>query len=152
MTFQRDSLPDPVSYFENRGLALKGPGKWKTTACAFHDGSDSMRVNTSNGAWGCMSCGAKGGDVLAYEMQFTGAEFVEACKALGAWVEDGRAPVQHKPSPLTPRQALSVLAFESTLVAVAAGNTGKGVVLSDVDKARLMTAAGRINLIAEGFQ
>ena len=152
MTFKRDDLPDPVIYFENRGLTLKGPGKWKTTACTFHDGSDSMRVNTSNGAWVCMSCGAKGGDVLAYEMQFTGAEFVEACKALGAWVEDGRAPVQHKPSPLTPRQALSVLAFESTLVAVAAGNTGKGVVLSDVDKARLMTAAGRINLIAEGFQ
>ena len=152
MTFQRDNLPEPVSYFENHGLVLKGPGKWKTTSCTFHGGSDSMRVNTGSGAWVCMSCGAKGGDVLAYEMQFTGAEFIEACKSVGAWVDDGRAPVQHKPSPLTPRQALSVLAFESTLAAVAAGNLAQGVALSAVDLSRLLTAAGRINLIAEAFQ
>jgi len=71
---------------------------------------------------------------------------------VGAWVDDGRAPVQHKPSPLTPRQALSVLAFESTLAAVAAGNLAQGVALSAVDLSRLLTAAGRINLIAEAFQ
>jgi len=152
MTFQRDNLPEPVIYFENHGLVLKGPGKWKTTSCTFHGGSDSMRVNTGSGAWVCMSCGAKGGDVLAYEIQFTGTEFVDACKAVGAWVDDGRAPVQHKPSPLTPRQALSVLAFESTLAAVAAGNLAQGVALSAVDLSRLLTAAGRINLIAEAFQ
>lgn len=152
MSFQRDNLPEPVSYFENHGLVLKGPGKWKTTSCTFHGGSDSMRVNTGSGAWVCMSCGAKGGDVLAYEIQFTGAEFIEACKAVGVWVDDGRTHVQHKPSPLTPRQALSVLAFESTLAAVAAGNIGKGVILSTTDMARLLTAAGRINLIAEAFQ
>ena len=111
-----------------------------------------MRVNTGSGAWVCMSCGAKGGDLLAYEMQFTGAEFVDACKAVGAWVDDGRAPIQHKPSPLTPRQALSVLAFESQLTAVAAGNAAKGVALSAADLARLMTAASRINQIAEAFQ
>lgn len=151
MTFQRENLPEAVGYFENHGLALKGPGKWKTTSCTFHGGSDSMRVNTGSGAWVCMSCGAKGGDVLAYEMQFTGAEFIDACKALGAWVNDGRAPVQQKPSSLTPRQALSVLAFESTLAAVAAGNTAKGVALSGVDLARLMTAARRINQIAEAL-
>lgn len=152
MTFQRDNLPEPVGYFENHGLALKGSGKWKTTSCIFHGGSDSMRINSSNGGWVCMSCGVKGGDVLAYEMQLTGAEFVDACKALGAWVNDGRTQVHHKPSPLTPRQALSVLAFESSMTAVAAGNMGKGVVLSDVDLARLLIAAGRINQIAEAFQ
>jgi len=152
MSFNRENLPEPVGYFENHGLVLKGPGKWKTTSCTFHGGSDSMRVNTGSGAWVCMSCGEKGGDVLAYEMKFTGAEFVDACKAVGAWVEDGRAPVQHKASPLTPRQALSVLAFETTLAAVAAGNTAKGVSLNAADLARLMTAASRINLIAEAFQ
>jgi hypothetical protein len=152
MTFQRDNLPEPVGYFENHCLVLKGSGKWKTTSCIFHGGSDSMRINTSNGGWVCMSCGVKGGDVLAYEMQFTGAEFVDACKALGAWVNDGRIQSHHKPSPLTPRQALSVLAFESSMTAVAAGNMGKGVVLSDVDLARLLIAAGRINQIAEAFQ
>jgi phage/plasmid primase-like uncharacterized protein len=152
MTFQRENLPEPRSYFESHGLTLKGPGKWKSTSCTFHGGSDSMRINTGSGAWVCMSCGTKGGDVVAYEMQFTGAEFVDACKSLGAWANDGRAPVQHKPSSLTPRQALSVLAFESTLAAVAAGNTAKGVPLSGADLARLLTTVGRINLIAEAFQ
>ena len=64
--FMRDRLPDPVSFFEAEGLTLTGPGKWKTTRCDFHDGSDSMRVNSESGAWRCMNCGAKGGDVLAY--------------------------------------------------------------------------------------
>ena len=152
MTFQRENLPDPVGYFENHGLVLKGPGIWKTTSCSFHGGSDSMRINTRNGGWICMNCQVKGGDVLAYEMKLTGAEFVDACKTLGAWVNDGRAQVQHKPSPLTPRQALSVLAFESSMTAVAAGNISKGVVLSEVDLARLLISARRINQIAEAFQ
>jgi len=152
MTFQRNNLPEPVAYFGNQSMALKGPGKWKTTTCTFHGGSDSMRVNSESGAWVCMNCGAKGGDVLAYEMQSTGAEFVDACKALGVWIDDVRPIVQHKPSPLTPRQALSVLAFESTLVAVVAGNVAKGVVLSAADVVRVFTAAGRINMIAEAFQ
>jgi len=154
MTFQRDNLPDPASYFENQGLKLTGPAraKWKTTECKFHGGSDSMRVNTQTGAWVCMACGAKGGDVLAYEMQLTGAEFVDACKALGAWVDDGRAPVQHKPSPLSPRQALSVLAFESTLIAVAGGNLAHGHALTQGDLVRVLVAAGRINKLAEAFQ
>ena len=80
MPFDRSLLPDPVSYFENQGLALKGPrsAKWKTTTCNFHGGSDSMRINVVTGAWVCMSCGEKGGDVLAYEIKDGGREFVVA--------------------------------------------------------------------------
>ena len=153
MNFARNLLPDPVSYFENQGLILKGPrsAKWKTTACNFHGGSDSMRVNVATGAWVCMSCGEKGGDVLAYEIKAGGREFVDAAKALGCWVDDGRPPVQAKPTPLSPRQALSVMSFESTLAAVAAGNVAKGVNLSDADRARLMVAANRINRLVEAF-
>ena len=68
MSFDRTHLPEPVGYFEERGLVLTGPAraKWRTTACTFHGGSDSMRINTQTGAWVCMAgCGAKGGDVLA---------------------------------------------------------------------------------------
>ena len=151
MSFNRDNLPDPSDYFEGVGLVLKGPGKWKTTRCEFHDGSDSMRVNTASGAWVCMACGAKGGDVLAYEMQSTGTEFMQAAKALGAWVDDGRAPTQAKPTALSPRAALGALAFETLLVAVAAGNVSKGVALSDDDRHRVMVAAGRIQHIAGDF-
>ncbi len=153
MSFNRDLLPEPVTYFENQGLKLTGPrsAKWKTTECRFHGGSDSMRINTSSGAWVCMSCDEKGGDVLAYEIASSGMEFADACKALGAWVDDGKPQTQLKPTPLSPRAALSVLAFEAMLTAVAAGNIAHGVNLTDADRARLLRAAGRINKIAEVF-
>ena len=153
MPFDRTLLPDPVTYFENQGLTLKGPrsAKWKTTTCNFHGGSDSMRVHVSTGAWVCMTCGEKGGDVLAYEIKDRGREFVDAAKALGCWVDDGRPPVATKPTPLSPRLALSVMAFESTLAAVAAGNVANGVALTDADRARLMVAANRINRLVEAF-
>lgn len=153
MSFDRSQLPDPVVYFENQGLTLKGPrsAKWKTTTCNFHGGSDSMRVNVATGAWVCMSCGVKGGDVLAYEIRDCGREFVDAAKALGCWVDDGRPPVATKPTPLSPRLALSVLAFESTLASVAAGNLANGLTLTDADRARLLVAANRINRLVEAF-
>jgi hypothetical protein len=153
MPFDRNLLPDATSYFEEQGLKLAGPSraKWKTTECRFHSGSDSMRVNTASGAWVCMSCGEKGGDVLAYEIAVTGADFVEAAKAIGAWVDDGTPYRPQKPTPLSPRAALSVMAFEATFTAVAAANLAKGVILTDADRARLMVAAGRITLLAEAF-
>ena len=153
MSFDRTRLPDAPTYFENQGLRLKGPStaKWKTTTCNFHGGSDSMRVNVTTGAWVCMSCGEKGGDVLAYEIKDSGREFVDAAKALGCWVDDGRPQVQTKPTPLSPRLALSVMAFESTLAAVAAGNVANGVTLTEADRARLMVAATRINRLVEAF-
>lgn len=151
MSFKRENLPEPTAYFEGVGLNLTGPGKWKTTRCGFHGGSDSMRVNTETGAWVCMACGAKGGDVLAYEMQTSGNEFVQAAQTLGAWVNDGRAPPTTKSTALSPRAALGALSFESLLVAVAAGNVAQGVALTDGDRRRVMVAAGRIQHIAGDF-
>lgn len=150
--FDRCALPDPVSYYESEGLKLTSRGKWRTTECKFHGRSDSMRVNTESGAFCCMAgCGARGGDVLAYHMAQHGLEFVEAAKALGAWVDDGRPPTQHKPAPLTPRQALEVLGYESNLVAIAAGNMAHGVHLTIDERCRLLTAAGRISKLVEVF-
>ena len=153
MPFDRNLLPDPTAYFENQGLKLTGPrkAKWRTTVCNFHGGSDSLRVNTATGAWVCMSCGEKGGDVLAYELAATGADFVDAAKAVGAWVDDGKPYTLPRPTPLSPRAALSAMAFEATLTAIAAGNIAEGVLLTDADRARLMAAASRINLLTEAF-
>lgn len=152
MSFDRSALPDPMTYFENQGLKLTGVGKWRTTACVFHGGSDSMRVNLTNGGWCCMACGQKGGDVLSYEMQSSGTEFVDACKALGCWIDDGHRPTNERPAPLPPRQALAVLRFEALLVAVAAGNVAHGVALTDVDRKRVQAAANRIINLAEAYQ
>ena len=153
MTFDRKLLPDPTTYFENQGLLLKGPrsAKWKSTACNFHGGSDSMRVHVATGAWVCMSCGEKGGDVLSYEIAATGVGFVAAAKAIGAWADDGKPYTPQKPTPLSPRSALSAMAFECTLVAIASGNIAKGVVLTDADRSRVMQAGGRINRMVEVF-
>lgn len=152
MGFERDRLPDPIAYFENQGLVLKGPGKWKTTRCNFHDGSDSMRVNTSSGAWVCMACGVKGGDVLAYEMQSTGTEFVDAAKAIGAWVDDGKPLPTTKPAALPPRAALSALAYETSLIFIEAARMAKGIAPTPEDLTRIGKAAGIIQLIAWDYQ
>ena len=151
MAFDRSLLPDTASYFEGEGLKLDGRGKWRTTVCKFHGGRGTMRINSASGGWVCMSCGEKGGDVLAYHMKLHGLEFVEAAKQLGAWVDDGQPARQHKPSALPPRAALEVLAFEANLVAVAAGNIAKGVTLTEADRARVMTATGRILRVAGDF-
>ena len=152
MTFDRRNLPDPVAFYEERGLVLTGRGKWRTTSCTFHGGSDSMRVNTDTGAFCCMAgCGARGGDVLAYFMADAGQDFVEAAKALGCWTDDGRPATQHRPTALSPRQALALLGEESLLVAVCAGNLAHGVVLTDDDRRRLLQAAGRIDHVARAF-
>lgn len=153
MSFDRTRLPDPVTYYESVGLKLTGPGKWKTTACHFHGGSDSLRINTASGAWVCMAgCGARGGDVLAYQMAAHGQDFVAAAKALGAWVEDGKPIPNRKPTPLAPRQALEVLAVECNFVAIAAGNLARGVALTNADLSRLLKSAGRLTRIVEVFQ
>ena len=152
MTFDRRNLPEPVGYYEAAGLVFRErKGKWRTTRCEFHGGSDSMRINTDSGAFACMACGASGGDVLAYEMLATGAEFIDACKALGAWTDDGQPAVQHKPTPLSPRAALQAIAFEVTLVAIEASRIASGIVPSEADKARVLAASNRITRIMEVF-
>ena len=151
MSFDRDRLPDPLSYYDGAGLKLTGRGKWRTAPCNFHGGSDSLRINTVSGAFVCMAgCGARGGDVLAYEMAESGKEFIDAAKALGAWVDDGKAPPS-RPTPISPRAALEVLAVEAMLVAVAAGNVAHGVVLTDDDRQRVLQSAGRIKRLVEVF-
>ena len=152
MTFQRDHLFDSVTFYESQGLVLQRGGKWRTTGCAGHGGSDSMRINTQTGAFACMAgCGLRGGDVLAYQMQVTGQDFVAAAKALGAWQDDPQdvnAP-KRKPLPFPARDALEILAAEANLVAVAAGNVANGVTLTAEDLNRVMKAAGRIQVIQE---
>ncbi len=153
MSFDRNLLPDPTSYFEAEGLKLTGPpaAKWKTTHCYFHDGN-SMRINVASGGWRCMNCDEHGGDVLAYHMQAHGLEFVDAAKALGAWVDDGKPAPRQTPAPLPPRAALSVMAFESTLVAIEGTRIGNGVIPTQEVLTRIRVATGRINRIVEVYQ
>lgn len=149
MSFNRDHLPDPLDYYENTaGLKLMGRGPWRTTRCEFHGGKDSMRVNLKSGGFMCMSCGEKGGDVLAYHQQANSLEFIDAAKALNAWTDDGHQGT-YKPSPVSARTMLEVIAFEVQIVALMASDLARGIAISKLDKDRLFEAAGRINRVAE---
>lgn len=152
--FVRDRLPDPVCYYEAQGLTFQGPrnAAWKTTECRFHGGSDSMRINVASGDFVCMACGARGGDVLAYHMAVHGMGFVEVARQLGAWVGgDAHAERQTRPTSLSARDALSVLADEATLIALEGTRIVNGVELFAADLERVRTAAARINHIRGMF-
>lgn len=84
-------------------------------------------------------------------MRTHGLDFVAAAKQLGAWIDDGQPHRQYKPAPLSPRDALAVIAFEVLLIAVAAGNVAHGRPLTEPDRFRLMKAAARINRLMEAY-
>jgi DNA primase len=85
--FSRKDLPTSISYYEKQGIKLKGGGAWRDAICPFHaDTKPSLRVNIEKGAYRCMVCGARGGDVLAFHMHLHSMPFIAACQALGAWI------------------------------------------------------------------
>lgn len=150
--FIRERLPEPVGFFEAEGVPLKGRGKWKTGPCHFHDGSDSLRVQVESGAWRCMACHVKGGDVLGYTMQRHGLEFVEAARALGAYV-DGKAQRRPgKPATLAARDAMQLIAFELIVALLVMSDIKRGVIPSDGDWQRFLEAAGRVDALAMEYR
>ena len=151
MTFDRNRLPDPQTYYESQGLKLVGRGPWRTTECQFHGGSDSMSINVRHGGFHCWNCVAKGGDVLAYHMALHFMDFVTAAKDLGTWVDDGRPVIAYKPTPLPARAALEVLGTEANIVAIAAGNLGNGYTLTPDDLQRVIKAGQRITTLVEAY-
>ncbi len=149
MSFDRTRLPSWQEYAEAEGLPLTGKGKWRTTRCDLHGGSDSMRINTDSGGWCCMSCGAKGGDVLGHMMQTHGAGFVQAAQALGAWVDDGK-PAPVRPRGISASDAMSVLSEDLHMCAIVISDIRRGVTPTDGDWQAFLGAAGRCISIAEG--
>jgi len=86
--FRPDLLPDPATYYQEEGLTFRGTGEWRSTRCPFHDdNSPSLRVRMETGGFICMSCGQRGGDVLAFHQKRHGLGFKETARALGAWEE-----------------------------------------------------------------
>ena len=153
MSFRRELLPSPIDFYRDiAGLDLEGKGEWRTTSCVFHGGSDSMRVMVTSGGFRCMNCSEKGGDVLAYHMKANDLEFIDAAKALGAWVNDGKPENRSKPSPLSPRQALELLGTEIHLAAIVVTDMAKGKTPSAKDAARLRVCAQRVNFVREALK
>jgi hypothetical protein len=150
MSYDRNHLPDPVSYYESEGLTLTRGKTWRTTRCEFHGGSDSMRINIQTGAFVCMAgCGARGGDVLAYHMAAHGLGFVDAAKALGAYSDDGKAYTgPTRPASIPARDLLAMVAPDLMLAAICMSDILNGR-LSDDDYDSFRVAAGRVLYVAE---
>lgn len=84
--FQKQKLPNPLDYFEKVGLRLIGSGEWRSAVCPFHnDTKPSLRVRVENGAFRCLACGRKGGDIVAFHQMQYELSFKDSCIALGAW-------------------------------------------------------------------
>ena len=151
--FKRDRLPDPVSFFDAEGVPLTGPGQWKTGPCHFHGGSDSLRVNVQSGGWCCMACGAKGGDVLAYAMQLHCQNFVEAARALGAYVESDKPHRgSTQPTTLPARDAMQLASHELTVALLVISDIKAGIIPNRTDWQRFLGSAARLTALAEEYR
>lgn len=145
--FDRGSLPEPLAYYEAQGLSFQERrGRWRTTACPFHGGSDSLRINVATGAFVCMAgCGARGGDLVAFHMALHGVAFTEAARALGAWTETGEPHRPRRPKALPAHEALELIERESLVVALEAARMANGHPITNEIKARLLRAAAAIH-------
>ncbi len=84
--YRRDLLPEPADYYPQHLGKLHIRGAWADARCPFHEDTHaSLSVSLIHGGYLCHACGASGGDVLDFHRRLTGAGFVEAAKALGAW-------------------------------------------------------------------
>jgi hypothetical protein len=85
--FDRNRLPTVADYYRPvfGDLRFNASG-WAQVHCAFHeDGTASLSIHRERGSFRCFACGARGGDILAFEMLRSGADFKSAARALGAW-------------------------------------------------------------------
>lgn len=152
MSFNRENLPDPESFYKDnlqKVTLRKNQGKG---CCPFHEErTPSFSFNTVSGAFYCFGCGVHGGDILSFVMQRDGIEFIEAAKQLGAWINDGKGE-SRKPTPISARDALYVLNMETLIIATAGANIANNIKLTNQDLKRLLQAANRIIKVRSIFQ
>ena len=68
-------------------MPLPRGGGWRDGGvCCFHDDktAGSFRVNLDTGAFTCFSCGAKGGDIIAFIQLRDGLSFPDALHTLAS--------------------------------------------------------------------
>lgn len=79
----KDNLPTPEVYYHGQNLKFKGTGEWRSAICPFHDDTKpSLRINIKNGAFKCMVCHTKGGDIIEFHKKKYNLNFKEALNFL----------------------------------------------------------------------
>jgi len=74
-------------YLRELGLDRYGyrSASWAVAGlCPFHDDAKqgSFKINQDTGSFKCFSCGAKGGDIVAFLQQRDDLDFIEALKKI----------------------------------------------------------------------
>lgn len=117
------------------------PGQWSACCPAHDDKGPSLSIRENPDGAVLLHC-------------FAGCEVSQIVAAAGLELQD-LFPPRNEPlnAParaarvLTHGQALELLHDEAQLIAIVAGNIGHGIELSDVDRERVMQAAGRVSYI-----
>jgi hypothetical protein len=123
---------------ESHHLRANGPNRWRMVGCC-HGGTNRSTVSIGVG---------ENGAVLLKCWAGCSAERIAG--SLGLQLSDLFPPRESHARPLKRRrlitagQALDLLHDESQLVALTAANIANGVEVTDEDRARCLTAAGRV--------
>lgn len=86
-TSRLKELIDSIDFYgyEGHDLETRKKGEWKSGGlCPFHNDQKvgSFFISSLNGAFKCFSCGASGGDIIAYKQKKYEITFLEACQRL----------------------------------------------------------------------
>lgn len=92
--FKKHKLPLPIAVLYSLNIhqgRINRAGYW-IISCPFHKNGNekhpSLNLHQICGNFICHACGAKGGDILSFFMQYTGNNFIDSAKLLGAWEYD----------------------------------------------------------------
>jgi DNA primase len=114
--FDRTALPLARTFYEHEIGELRRPSRgWARpkAGCPFHESKSkaSFAVNLDSGGFFCFSCGAHGGDVIAFFRQRYGLSFPAVLKHFH--IESDYKPVPKKKEPPIPleRRLARTLAF-----------------------------------------
>lgn len=122
------------------GVRRTGEGRWVAQCPAHDDRGPSLSVRDVGDGRTLLHC-------------FAGCEVADVLAAIGATWADLFPERRPTDPPLCRRRehvanaadALRCLAFEATVIAIAAGDIARGVPLTEVDRQRLLLAAQRIS-------
>ena len=123
------------------GVRQRQPGQWSARCPAHDDRGPSLSVRETSDEAVLLHC-------------FAGCTVHDITALLGLDMADLYPPRDSRPGEprrpprlLTAGQALELLRQESMLTMVAASNLSRGMTLTDQDRARLLTAVGRIEYL-----
>lgn len=123
-------------------VRVRGPEQWSAQCPAHEDRGPSLSVKETPDGRVLVHC-------------FAGCSVDEVVGVLGLELTDLFPPREAARAPIKPRrlitapQALELLHDEAQLIALCGSNIAHGVELSDDDRSRCLTAAGRIAVLRD---